>query len=322
MSKKVSKTAIGAFVVGAIVLTVGLVVIVGSGKIFTTAAPCVMHFDGSVQGLNVGSPIKFRGVTIGEVTDIDMILDQETMAVKIPVKANLYPEKITLKAGQTHGDNLARSIKAGLRAQLQIQSLITGQLMIALDFFPDASAPEFHGDGTLAEIPTHPTVIEQLGAMIKNIRFDQVIKDLARAADGIEKLVNDPQLHEGIDNFNAALLDMQALLRNVNGQVDPLSTSVISAADEYGRLAKNLNQELDDMSEAIEKTLAAAQATAEKMEETLTNSADITSDGSPLMFELLQAMNELKEASRSMGALAEYLERHPESVIFGKGGSR
>ena len=76
------------------------------------------------------------------------------------------------------------------------------------------------------------------------------------------------------------------------------------------------------MSGALEKTLAATQATAEQMEKTMTNSANITSDGSPVMFELLQALNELTAASRSMSALADYLERHPESIIFGKGDSR
>ena len=322
MSKKISKTAIGAFVVGAIVLTLALLVIVGSGKFFTTAAPVIFYFDGSVQGLSVGSPIKFKGVTLGEVTDIKMTLDQEKMEVKIPVYAKIFPERIVLKEGQQQRNNLDRSIKIGLRAQLNMQSLITGQLMIALDVYPDAEEPQFHGDGSITEIPTIPTVIEQLAEVIKGISFDEIIKDLSRAADGIEKLANDPELHEGIDNFNEVLLDLQELVRNVNGQVDPLSTSVVSAADEYRLLAKNLNHELDQMSDALEKTLASAQATAEKMEETLTNSANITSDGSPIMFELLQAMNELKEASRSMGALAEYLERHPESVIFGKGGSR
>jgi len=195
-------------------------------------------------------------------------------------------------------------------------------LMIALDFYKDPPPATYQGDGTIPEVPTIPTVIEALAEVIKGINFDRIVKDLTRTADGIEKLVNDPELHEGIDNFNEVLLDLQTLVRNVNGQVDPLSASVTSAADEYRLLAKNLNKELDQMSDALEKTLASAQATAEKMEETLTNSANITSDGSPIMVELLQAMNELKEASRSMGALAEYLERHPESVIFGKGGSR
>jgi paraquat-inducible protein B len=321
VGKKTSKTAIGAFVVGAIVLTVMSVIVFGSGKLFSETVPVVFYFEGSVQGLSVGSPVKCRGVQIGEVKDIKMTLDNELMEVAIPVHAVLYPDRINFVKGRAR-DSLKPAIEAGLRAQLQMQSLITGQLLIALDFYPDAPAPQFKGDGTVPEIPTIPTVVEQLENVVKNIKFDEILEKLTRTADGIEKLINDPDIEEGIDNFNETLEDIQLLVRNVNRQVDPLSTSVISTADEYGKLARNFNEELDSMSAALEKTLAAAQASAEQLEQVMTNSANITSDGSPVMHELLEALNELKEASRSMGALAEYLERHPESIIFGKGGSR
>jgi len=297
VSKKISKTAIGAFVVGAIVLTVALLVIVGSGKFFATTAPCVFYFKGSVQGLSVGSPIKFKGVQIGEVTDIKMILNQDSMEIDIPVQALLYPERIILAEGQHYKSSLKPAIDAGLRAQLQMQSLITGQLMIALDFHEDPPPAKYQGDGRLDEIPTIPTVIEQLSETIKKIKFDELIASFTRTADGLDKLVNDPDIEESIDNFKDTMKEIELLVRNVNDQVDPLA-------------------------EGLQKTLAAATETAVAMEKTLANSAAITSDGSPLMHELLQAINELKEAGRSMGALADYLERHPESVIFGKGGSQ
>lgn len=322
MAKQVSKTAIGAFVVGAITLIVVLIVIVGSGKFFTTAIPCVLYFDGSVQGLSVGSPLKFRGVSIGEVTEIKMTLDQDSMAFDIPVYAVIYPERIVLREGQTHRKNLKAAIEAGLRAQLQTQSLITGQLMIALDVYPDAAEPVFRGDGSLPEIPTIPTVIEQLAEIVKNIRLDEILEKLTRTADGIEKLVNDPDIAKGFDEFNDTMDDIQLLVQNFNRHIDPLSGSLLSTSDEFGRLAKNINKEINSMSGALEKTLAAAQATAEQMEKTLTNSANITSPGSPVMYELLTALRELSEASRSMRSLADYLERHPESLIFGKGDSR
>ncbi len=297
MSKKISKTAIGAFVIGAIVLTVALLVIVGSGKFFATTAPCVFYFKGSVAGLSVGSPIKFKGVQIGEVTDIKMTLDQKSMEVDIPVQALLYPERIILAKGQHYKSRLKPAIDAGLRAQLQMQSLITGQLMIALDFHEDAPPATYQGDGKIPEIPTIPTVIEALAEIIKKINFDEILSSITRTADGIEKLVNDPDLEAGIDNFNDTMKELELLVHNVNQQVDPLS-------------------------EGLQTTLAAATDTAVAMEKTLANSAAITADGSPLMHELLQAINELKEAGKSMGALADYLERHPESVIFGKGGSQ
>jgi paraquat-inducible protein B len=297
VGKKTSTTAIGAFVIGAIALTVISVIVFGSGKLFARTVPCVFYFKGSVQGLSIGSPIKFKGVQLGEVTDIKMTLNQKSMAVDIPVYAVLYPERIMLAKGQEYKSSLEPAIDSGLRGQLQMQSLITGQRFIALDFHKDPPPAVKQGDGKIPEIPTIPTVIEQLSEMIKKIKFDEILASITRTADGIDKLVNDPDLEEGIDNFNDTLKELQLLVRNVNNQVDPLSGE-------------------------LQKTLVATQSMAVQMEKTLANSAAITSDGSPVMYELLQAINELKEASRSMGALAESLERHPESVIFGKGDSR
>ena len=253
MGKQTSKTAIGAFVIGAIALTVMSVIVFGSGKLFSETIPVVFYFKGSVQGLSVGSPIKCKGVQIGEVTEIKMTLDNELMEVDIPVYAVLYPDRISFAKGRKARNSLKPAIDAGLRAQLQMQSLITGQLLIALDFYPDAPAAQFQGDGTVPEIPTIPTVVEQLEEVVKNIKFDEILEKLTRTADGIEKLVNDPDLAEGIDNLNETLQELKILVNNVNHQVDPLSSSVITAADEYGRLAKNINEELDTMSEALGK---------------------------------------------------------------------
>ena len=319
MSKQVNKTAIGAFVIGAIALIAGALIIVGSGKFFTRTIPCVFYFDGSVQGLSVGSPVTFKGVQIGEVKEISLTFNPDGMELKIPVCAVLYPDAIRITKGERRIENLKQAIEAGLRAQLQTQSLITGQLMIALDFYPDKPA-RYQGDGSVVEIPTIPTVVEQLSQVIKGIKFDEILNKLTRVVEGIEKLVNAPELASSLKSLDAALQDIQKLARNVDRQVDPLSGSVISAADEYGKLAKNINAELSTMSEVLEKTLASAQATAEKMEKTLSNSASITADGSPVMHELTRSLQELSEAARSMRSLADYLERNPESVIYGKEG--
>ena len=193
--------------------------------------------------------------------------------------------------------------------------------MIALDFYPDNPA-RYHGDGSVVEIPTVPTVIEELSQVLKGIKFDEILSKLTQVVEGIEKVVNAPELASSLKNLDAALKDIQKLARNIDSKIDPLSGSVISAADEYGALAKNLNTELTDMSAVLEKTLASAQATAEKMEKTISNSAAITADGSPVMHELTRSLQELSDAAQSMRSLADYLERKPESIIFGKGDSR
>jgi paraquat-inducible protein B len=143
MSKPANKTMIGAFVVGAVVLAVTAVVLFGSGKFFRKTEPWLTFFQGSVKGLNVGSPVVFRGVQIGQVTDIIVGFDPTQLEVLIPVFFEIDPEKfkdIGRRVETSDADMHKALISRGLRAQLQIQSLVTGQLLINIDFYPDTPA--------------------------------------------------------------------------------------------------------------------------------------------------------------------------------------
>ena len=141
MSKPASKTLIGVFVLGALALAVIALVIFGSGKFFERRITYVMYFDGSVKGLNIGSPVVFRGVKIGSVKDIELKADAKDFKVFIPVYVQVEPQKVTvIKGAPGQGQYIEELIKKGLRAQLEMQSIVTGQLMINVDFFPDKPA--------------------------------------------------------------------------------------------------------------------------------------------------------------------------------------
>ena len=86
MGSKISPTVIGAFVVGAIICMVAGVLLFGGGKFFTEKLPYVLFFDSSVEGLNVGAPVIFRGVQVGQVTEISAIANPQTFDVVIRVK--------------------------------------------------------------------------------------------------------------------------------------------------------------------------------------------------------------------------------------------
>ena len=95
MSKRANATLIGAFVVGAIALAVTIVLVLAGGQLFTEQQQYVMYFKGSVKGLAVGAPVNFRGVKIGTVTNIQLIVDTEELAFHIPVTVEIKNDSFT-----------------------------------------------------------------------------------------------------------------------------------------------------------------------------------------------------------------------------------
>ncbi len=141
MSKPASKTLIGIFVLGAIALAVIGIVVLGSGKFFKETVGVVCYFEGDIKGLNVGSPVVFRGVKVGSVTNILLRFDPQTLDFKIPVFIEIEPDRIeTIGPRGKKGERMKPLIDKGLRAQLEMQSFVTGQLQIALNLLPDKPA--------------------------------------------------------------------------------------------------------------------------------------------------------------------------------------
>src|ERR1039458_7633647 len=138
MGKRFSPTLVGAFVLGAIGLGVITLVVLGSGRFFTGKSSYVLYFDRDVNGLRVGAPVKFRGVDIGTVDAIQLSLsgiDQQSKSaspnVKIPVVIDIDSKKIESRGAQDDLSDPAvmrHAIALGLRAELHMQSFVTGVL--------------------------------------------------------------------------------------------------------------------------------------------------------------------------------------------------
>ena len=139
MSKQANKTLIGAFVVGAVALAVIGVLVFSSGEFFTEKRTFVMYFEGSVKGLDEGAPVIFRGVRIGSVTNIILRADPNDLSITIPIFVEIEPERFEMGGSRKHSPEETSRIliQRGLKAELEMQSLVTGKLIVALDFFPD-----------------------------------------------------------------------------------------------------------------------------------------------------------------------------------------
>ena len=203
MAKQANRMMIGVFVVIAVIIMAASLVVFGSGKFFQKTVKCVMYFDGSVKGLSVGSPVLFQGVQIGSVVSIILEVDPAKLQLLIPVIIEYEPDKFQVSGGarmpRDPQKTIPKLIERGLRAQLTMQSFITGQLAIEIGFYPDstlcyapAETDKVYKDYIV--IPTCQSTTERLGNALEKLDLEKLEKHLESAMDGIAKLVNNPNL--------------------------------------------------------------------------------------------------------------------------------
>jgi len=328
MSKPIGKPLIGAFVVGAVAILVAGLFVLGGGQFLKKKYMRVMYFDGSVKGLKVGAPVTFRGVEVGAVTNITIRENPKDLTTRIPVIVEIDPNRIETTGGQLD-DQLARLIKRGLRAKLSLQSLVTGQLQIELDFLPDTKARLVGGKSKYAEIPTVPSTLSKFEKELEQIPLGEIGHRVSAILASIEKFMDNPKIGQSVHNLNQTILDLQKLVTDVDRHVDPLLGSATAAIGHTDELVRNVNKEVEPLAAGLKKTTAAATGAADaarpalkEAERALVNIAALTGKGSEERRQLDSTLKALQEAARSIKIWADYLERHPEALIRGKGKSK
>jgi paraquat-inducible protein B len=314
MAKQANRMMIGVFVVLAVIIMAASLVVFGSGKFFQNTVKCVMYFDGSVKGLSVGAPVLFQGVQIGSVTSIVLEVDPTKMQIQIPVIIEYEPEKFQVAYGgqKVHRDpqkTIPKLIERGLRAQLTMQSFITGQLAIEIGFYPNstlcyapAKTDKVYKDYIV--IPTCQSTTERLGNALAKLDLAKLEAHLESAMDGIAKLVNDPDLAASILGLKNTLQDARKLVNRVDRQVAPLAKNAKKTVKDFGKLARNLDGRVGGVATGLDKTMSSARG--------------VLSEDSPLIVDLQNTLQEIAAMSRSIRHLTNYLEQHPETLIRGK----
>lgn len=253
MSKPANKTLIGAFVIGAIALLVIAVLIFGSGKILKKTFHAVMFFEGSIKGLNEGAPVIFKGVKIGAVKEIRLFYDAAGDSLRIPVIIELEPEKVerTDVAERQPEKNLKLLIERGMRAQLQMQSMVTGQLMIALDFFPDKPARYVSFIKDYLEIPTVPTPFEELTKTIQHLPLKEIAKKLNLTLSATRKLIQhiDKKIDPLISNVSKTSEVAQDALEGVQATLKQ-TEKTLTTFSEDSRMVYEMNKMIRELSAA------------------------------------------------------------------------
>ena len=320
MIKKQNKTLIGAFVLGAIVLVIFGIMIFGAGRYFTKQPTFVMHFERSVKGLNVGAPVVFKGVKIGTVTDISLRYNPDTKSVKIAVFAEINPHSITRpQGGVDTKDFFKLLIEQGLKAQLQLQNLLTGQLVIELDFHPEKPFKLVKSDLAYPEIPTIQSSLEIFTRSIEKLPIEQLVNKLTLAIEGMEKAATSPELLQSIRSLNLALEDVRKLVENINGNIKPLASDIKGTLDDSRKMFQNFDKNSTALQVSIEQAAEATRASMIQAEKTFHAVERASSEDSPVMYQLSQTLEQISATADSLRALSDYLNRHPEALLRGKG---
>jgi paraquat-inducible protein B len=323
MSKNLSPTLIGAFVVGALALLIVAVIALGSGQLFRKTQEFVLYFDGSVNGLRIGGPVKIKGVEIGSVKDIRLETERGSQIHKIPVIIEIDLKKVIRRGAPTeeamNPNTIGEFVKQGLRGQLQTESLVTGVLYVGLDWFPETSLRFVQPPGghfQYEEIPTIPTELEQaqdaLARVVKkldDIDFKRLIDSLTKTSDGVGQLisVNSPAV--------------KSILRSVDQAMPQLRGAIL----DFRRLTATADNNVTNVSADLHQTLTAAHSAIEQIAATMKEaqtsivSVRATIDpNSPTFYELTKSLREVSGAASSIRLLADSLDRNPQASILGK----
>jgi len=331
VSQKASATAIGAFVLGAIALLIIALLTFGSGKFLKDTQTFVLYFQGNAKGLNIGAPASFRGVKIGAVTDIQLLFDKSTDEVYVAVVVELVDDAFQgfeSKSGvdRAAGKNGMRYIieEVGLRAQLATLSLVTGQLYVEFNFYPNAPMRLFGFDSPYEEFPTLSSTMEELQGTLqellktaRELPLRELVAQLASAIDSISNIANSQAFKDTPGLLNEALVNLRDLSATLNEQVVPLSRSLQQTSDEAGAAMVDLRIMMRKQDgEEVVRLADSIEAAANQAEGLLNQSRGVVSSVDVNALESL--VQELSRAARSIRVFADYLDRHPEALIRGK----
>lgn len=304
-NSKPSTRLIGLFVISGIALFFAGIIAFSTTDLFTRKHEYVMYFNGSLKGLEVGSPVSFRGVAVGQVTNIVLEMDREKRRITTPVYVEITPEKFKVDSGLSllSEPPINRMIEGGLRAQLKNQSLITGQMYIELEFHRD-SVPDFKaGDGGgVDEIPTIPSPLDQVQDTLKTVL------DKIRTLE-LDKLVTTAS--DTLVVTHETLVELRDLTKKINSRIDPIMDNIDQTSESGNQTLKELQVTLRELNKTVDR--------AGKMFTSIDNEVNTLAPTVGKAAENSRnAFEEVTSAMRALRELAEYLERNPDALLTGK----
>lgn len=308
-------TLVGAFVLGALTIAVVAILLFGSTHLFTRTSVIVGVFQGSVAGLNVGSPVTFRGVNIGKVSRMQAQVDVLRHTGIIPVYMQIEPDKISWVDGHFREDatGFKDAVRAGVRAQLRSDSLVTGQLSIDLDFYPGSPVHLAPLSGGEPQVPTMPSDLQNLKEEIRDLNLRELAEKTRLALTSVQHLVDEA------DGKIGPLTDsLSTTLATARGTLIAVQKHSVRTLDFIDKLAVEGRGQIATNGRDLDQLLHTAQVTATQAEALIASLNDLTAERSPLRDDLQSSVRDLSDSAGSLRTFTRELERNPMGTLLKK----
>lgn len=321
MTQKAYKTLVGAFVIGGIALFTAGIILLGGSRLFTDSLEYTLYFDGSVSGLSIGAPVVFRGVPMGNVTQISLVANAKDSNITIPVTIHIEEKSFIRSSGgalseYAQAEIIRRMVEKGLRARLQLGSLITGQYRIELDFFPNTPMV-FKSSDPNSEIPTIPSPIDTLQRTLARLPIDQIADSLTSILSNLNQAVGNGQIEAAISAFSDSFKALKNLLEE--GEIKNALESSLAHMDDATRA---IQAQLPSTLTTFRQAMASIAKAADKIGRVSDSADDALGKDSPTMNDLRRMLREAAQAARALRNFADMLERNPEALLKGRQGKR
>ncbi|MCC7000937.1 MAG: MCE family protein [Gemmatimonadaceae bacterium] len=323
MSRRANPTAIGLFLIGVIVLVVSGVAVLASATWFQKRSTFVSFFGESINGLEIGAPVKFQGVPIGSVTALHIQIDRSGKTFQVPVQYEVDLRMLETLSGTfvnlADPAVLREQIADGLRVRLQMESIVTGLLYLEVSYDADAKPPELEPRATnWPELPTTPSLMAALGTGAGSVvadvvkvlfRVNSILEEVdmagintavVKTAQSVQRLVETPEIREALVRLPLTA----AQVTRTMASVERLALTADSAVGPIAIQAERATTELANTRQVLRTTLEEAQG--------------ILSTDSGIGYELQAVLQSLRQAADALQLLTTSLEQNPDILLRGK----
>jgi paraquat-inducible protein B len=321
MNTKTNALRIGAFVLAGLGIAVTVILLLGSGKLFSRQVPVLVYFDSSVNGLSVGAPVKFKGVPVGQVSRIQIAFDETSIQQSIPVVLQLSEDRVVSAADRQIdlGDRsfMMAQVKKGLRASLEIESFISGRLFVQLDYFEKAPPPEFRqASDTYIEIPSVSTGLTEFVESLTQTDLAGLVVDLRTLVRSMNEMIHELQITSIREELVGSLKTVRDVLQSP--EITNALRSITLTSDDARQFLNHSGTNLDQATKSLATLTDETTRTLAELRRALDEVRGFVAPDSIVLAQLQETLLELSEASRSVRRFADSLQRTPSALITGR----